>query len=110
MKIIDKLNKYISEANDPIKPNLSIKDAKMIRKSLMEELQAVNDYTKRAYESENPAVKELFLDIAYEEKVHIGEFEEMLEIVDPEHEDAEEEGEEEMEKFVEPEDDEFEEE
>lgn len=105
MTIIDKLNKYITEENDPIKVNFSIKDAKMIRKSIMEELQAINDYTKRAYEAENPAVKELFLDIAYEEKVHFGELEEVLEMVDPEHETAEEEGEEEVEELVAPKED-----
>ena len=104
MGVLDKIEKYIVEQRDLVKPNLSIRDAEAIRKSLQEELQAVNDYTERAYKAENPAVKELFLDIAYEEKVHIGEFEEMLELVDPEHETAEDEGEEEMEQFVEPDD------
>ncbi len=99
MSILNKIDKYISE-EVTIKPSLSFKDAKMIRKSIMEELQAVNDYTERAHKAENPAVKELFLSIAYEEKVHIGEFEEMLEMIDPEHEDAEEEGEDEVEDIV----------
>jgi rubrerythrin len=107
MRILDKIEKYMVEQKDLVKPNLSIRDAKILRKSIQEELQAINDYTERAYNAENPAVKELFLEIAYEEKVHFGEFEEMLELVDPEHDPAEEEGEEEMEKFVEPDDDEM---
>jgi len=108
MGILDRIEKYMVEQRDLIKPNLSIRDAEALRKSIQEELQAINDYTindytERAYKAENPAVKELLLDIAYEEKVHFGELEEMLELVDPEHDPAEEEGEEEMEKFVEPE-------
>ena len=103
MGILDKIEKYMVEQRDLVKPNLSIRDAEALRKSIQEELQAINDYTERAYKAENPAVKELLLDIAYEEKVHFGELEEMLELVDPEHDPAEDEGEEEMKKFIEPE-------
>ncbi len=76
---------------------LSVNDVLLIRESLKEELEAINDYTERASKCDNQLVKKLFLDIAREEKVHFGEFEELLEMVDTEHEPAEEEGEEELE-------------
>lgn len=77
----------------------SVKDAKMIRKSIMEEMQAVNDYIDRAGECENDAVRKVLLDIAEEERVHFGELEMLLEAVDPIHEKAEDEGEEEIEEM-----------
>ena len=77
--------------------NPSSKDAELIRKSIVEEMEAVNDYIKRAEMCENEAVRKLFLDIAREERVHFGEFEEMLEAVDLLHEPSEEEAEEELE-------------
>ena len=74
----------------------SWKDAIALRESIKDEIDAIDRYTERANKSENLSVKNLLLDIAKEEKVHFGELEEMLEAVDPEHEPAEEEGEEEV--------------
>lgn len=84
----------------------SVKDAKMIRKSIMEEMQAVNDYVDRAAECENDAVRKVLLDIAEEERVHFGELEMLLEAVDPIAKDTEDEGEEEVEEMFNNEDDE----
>ena len=74
----------------------SVKDAHIIRKCIIEEMEAINDYIERAGECENDVVRKVLLDIAEEERVHFGEFEMLLEAVDPLHEPAEEEGEEEM--------------
>lgn len=74
-----------------VKPSES--DAKLIRLSIMEELQAVNDYLDRANKCENEVLRKVFLDIAHEERVHFGELEELLEAIDPLHEPAEEEAE-----------------
>lgn len=93
---MSRFNKYIVKSIDGIKIKTSIQDSILLRQSIKEELDAINDYSKRALKSSNKAVKNLFLDVAREEKVHFGEFEEMLEMVDPEHETAEEEGEEEV--------------
>jgi rubrerythrin len=80
----------------------STKDSKLIRESIMEEMQAINDYIERAENCENDVVRKIFLDIAEEERIHFGEFEMLLEAVDPLHEPAEEEGEEEMEEMLNP--------
>jgi len=72
-------------------------DEQMIRKSMMEELQAVNDYTNRAKKAENEATRKLFLDIANEERTHFEEFEELLESIDKNYEKQEEKAEDEIE-------------
>ena len=77
-----------------IKP--CIKDARMIRKSLQEELESINDYEKRAQKATNQKVKEVLLDIAKEEKVHFGELETLLKFVDPEFGESDEEGKDEV--------------
>jgi len=75
----------------------SEKDAHMIRKCIIEEMEAVNEYIERAGMAENSAVRKVLLDIAEEERIHFGEFEMLLDAVDPLHEPAEDEAEEEME-------------
>jgi len=75
----------------------SEKDAHMIRKCIIEEMEAVNDYIERAGMAENSAVRKVLLDIAEEERIHFGEFEMLLDAIDPLHEPAEDEAEEEME-------------
>lgn len=85
----------------------SAKDAKMIRKSIMEEMEAVNEYIERAEKCDNDVVRKIFLDIAEEERVHFGEFEALLEAVDPLHGPSEEEGEEEVDDTFDYEEDEY---
>ena len=93
---MSRFNEYIIKSIGGVSVKVSVKDAMLLRQSIKEELDAINDYSKRALKATNEAVKNLFLEVAREEKVHFGEFEEMLEVVDPEHEPAEEEGEEEV--------------
>jgi len=64
-----------------VKP--SNKDANMIRKSILEKMDVINDYIERAESCENDTLRKLFLDIAEEERVHFGELEMFLEAVDP---------------------------
>lgn len=85
---------------------VSAHDAKLIRKSIIEEMEAVNDYIERASKCENDVVRKVFLDIAEEERIHFGEFEMLLEAVDPLHEPSEDEAEEELEDMFGEEDDE----
>lgn len=80
-------------------------DASLVRLSIMEELKATDDYIKRANLAENAAVREVFLHIAQEEKVHFGELEALLEKIDKEHEPAEDEAEDELEDMFGEEDD-----
>ena len=71
------------------------RDREIMRLSMIAELDAVNLYENLAKQTTNATVKDLLLDIANEEKVHVGEFEAMLEELDPEWEKYEDEGEEE---------------
>jgi len=73
------------------------KEMQMLRLAIVAETDAVNLYESMAANTDNENLKKLFLVIAREEKVHFGEFEEVLEFIDKEHEEAEEEGEEEVE-------------
>jgi len=92
-----KFNNYLISTVGNTAVKVSTLDEKMIRKSMMEELDAVNKYTKRANNAENDATKKLFLDIANEERVHFEEFEELLEAIDKEYEEQEETAEDEIE-------------
>jgi len=76
-------------------------DVQILRRGMEEELKAVNLYEALSKIAKSAKVKKLLLDIAREEKVHIGEFETILEILDKQHESAEEEGEKEVKKTTE---------
>jgi rubrerythrin len=62
------------------------RDMQILRLAIIAELDASNLYEKLAQLAQNGKVTKVLLDISREEKVHVGEFEEMLEMVDPEHE------------------------
>jgi len=53
-------------------------DKELLRLGMIAELDAVNLYEQLAAFTERRDIKDLFLDIAREEKTHIGEFEVML--------------------------------
>ncbi len=76
------------------------KDAYLLRIGLIAELDAVNLYESLAAQARDERVKKLFLDIAREEKTHIGEFLEMLLRLDPEQVEELEEGKKEVEEVV----------
>jgi len=91
------LSELFVEANEiesiPAGPK---RDAQILRLGIIAEMDASNLYEKLALLAQNKKVKKTLLDVSREEKVHFGEFEELLEIVDPEFDKAEEEGEEEV--------------
>ncbi len=60
------------------------KDAEIARVGLIAELDAVNLYLQMAEVATDPKLKEMLLDIAKEEKTHIGEFQALLLERDPE--------------------------
>lgn len=76
------------------------RDVQILRLGMIAELDAVNLYDKLAGLATSDNVKKLMLDVSREEKVHAGEFETMMEELDPDYEKAEEEGEEEVEQLV----------
>jgi len=53
-------------------------DAELARIGLIAELDAVNLYEQLAAKAKDEKLKKVFLDIAKEEKTHVGEFLEML--------------------------------
>lgn len=72
-------------------------DLQILRFAIQAELDAINLYEQLAEKAFDPVIKDILLDVAYEEKVHVEEFEELLEELDEEMEDAEEEAEKEWE-------------
>lgn len=58
-------------------------NTEVLRAALIAELDAVNLYVQMANKATNPEVKKVLLDIAKEEKTHIGEFQALLLKLDP---------------------------
>lgn len=67
-----------------------------LRQGLAAEEEATHFYTLLAERADNEKVKEVLLDIAREEQVHIGEFQQLIEGLDAEEKEAVEEGREEV--------------
>lgn len=76
------------------------KEMEILRAAIIAEYDAINLYEQMAEISSNSKVKKVLLDIANEEKQHIGEFETLLKKIDSEHEEFKEKGKEEVEKLV----------
>jgi rubrerythrin len=72
-------------------------DAAIARLAMVAELDAANLYEQMIPQATDKDLKEILQDIANEEKVHVGEFEYILEKVDPQWDEYEDEGEEEAE-------------
>lgn len=71
-------------------------DKEILRIGIIAELDAINLYEQLATMTENPLLKKILLDIAFEEKVHVGEFQELLLRIDKEQELSLEKGKEEV--------------
>ncbi len=67
-------------------------DKEILRAGIIAELDAINLYEQMAAMTENPNVKKILLDIAKEEKTHVGEFQALLLIKDEEQEKELQEG------------------
>ena len=63
-------------------------DEIMLRQAIIAEYDAINLYEQMAHSTNNEKFKKVLLDISKEEKVHIGEFELLLDQLDTEHEDS----------------------
>lgn len=92
-----KLNELFVQAGEikSMPPGLE-RDKQILRIGMIAELDAVNFYDQLAELASDERVAKLMLDISHEEKIHAGEFESLLEEIDPEYENAEEEGESEV--------------
>ena len=65
-----------------------VTDKNMLRLAIQAEYDAVNLYEQMAATTSDKKIKETMLDVAKEEKTHIGEFEELLRQIDDEQEKA----------------------
>lgn len=75
-------------------------DRQILRAGMIAELDAVSFYEQMAGLTENENIKKVLLDIAREEKAHIGEFETLLYMIDKEQEKETEEGRKEIEELI----------
>lgn len=82
------------------------KDKEILRMGIIAELDAINLYEQLADSATNKKVKEMLLDIAKEEKTHVGEFQELLKELDPEYKEELKKGKEEYKESKEDEEDE----
>ncbi len=83
------------------KVNKSNIDKEILRAGMIAELDAVSFYEQMADLTENENIKKVLLDIAREEKAHIGEFETLLSMIDKEQEEETEKGKKEVEELLE---------
>ena len=73
-------------------------DKEILRAGIIAELDAINLYEQMANLTKNPDIRTILLDIAKEEKTHIGEFQTLLLMFDPQQKKELEEGAEEVEE------------
>jgi len=76
-------------------------DKEILRVGMMAELDAVSLYEQMAAITKNENIKKILLDIAKEEKTHVGEFQTLLLKLDVEQEKELEEGKKEVEELAE---------
>lgn len=75
-------------------------DREILRIGMIAELDAVNLYEQLAAMTEDQGIKKVLMDIAKEEKTHVGEFEALLLKIDREQADELEKGKEEVEELT----------
>jgi rubrerythrin len=75
-------------------------DKEILRTGIIAELDAINLYEQMAAIAKNNDIKKILLDIAKEEKTHVGEFLTLLQRKDREQEAELEEGKKEVEEFI----------
>lgn len=75
-------------------------EMEILRAAIIAELDAINLYEQFASAAENPKLKHILLDIAKEEKTHVGEFQALLLKLDKEQVEELEKGKEEVEELT----------
>ncbi len=75
-------------------------DKEILRAGIIAELDAVNLYEQMAAMTKNENIRKILLDIAKEEKTHVGEFQALLLIEDKEQQRELEEGKRELDELV----------
>lgn len=75
-------------------------DLEMLRTAIIAEMDAISFYEQMANKTDNADLAEVLMDVAEEEKTHVGEFQALLLSLDPEQEAELEEGRREVEEEV----------
>lgn len=75
-------------------------DREILRVGIIAELDAINLYEQLASMTENKLIKKVLMDVAGEEKTHVGEFQALLLMKDEEQVKELEEGREEVEEMM----------
>lgn len=75
------------------------KDMALLRAAIIAELDASNLYEQFASQTSNEKLKEVFLNVSNEEKHHVGEFQTMLERIDPDFTEELEAGKKEVDEY-----------
>lgn len=75
-------------------------DKEIIRTALIAELDAINLYEEMAALTKDEGIKKVLLDVAKEEKEHVGEFQTLLLMFDKEQVEELQEGKEEVEELL----------
>ena len=75
-------------------------DREILRAGMIAELDAINFYEQMAALTENEGIRKVLLDIAKEEKTHMGEFQTLLLKEDKEQKEELKEGEEEVDELL----------
>jgi len=76
-------------------------DKEILRAAIIAELDAINLYEQMSGTTQNDNIRKLLLDVAREEKTHVGEFQALLLIEDQEQEKELKEGKKEIEELIE---------
>ena len=76
-------------------------DKEVLRTAIIAELDAINLYEQTADLTENGEIRKLLLDVAREEKTHIGEFQALLLLEDKQQETELERGKKEVQELIE---------
>jgi hypothetical protein len=92
---------FVQSAEIETLPTGIKRDMQILRLGIIAELDASNLYEKLAELADNADLKKTLLEISQEEKVHVGEFQALLDEIDPEFSDSIDEGEKEVEDVTE---------
>ena len=93
MKYPNNPNEIAEEMASPGIPDDAAKsDEVLLRRAIISEYDATSLYEQMAKATSNEKLRKVFISIANEEKVHIGEFEALLNELDPEHKKSLEDG------------------
>ena len=92
---------FAKEPIDLEKINKEFTDREILRFALAAELDAINFYEQMVEYTDDDLLKQVLLEVAKEEKEHVGEFQTLLLRIDKQQVDEMEEGKEEVEELIE---------